>query len=158
MKVLVCALLLAACSSPTAPDADQPLTVTRLREGAFSFSYNSGIRDAQRLVIRDQATWQQTWNTIFSLTFPVPALPAVDFTREMVVLAALGERSSGGYSILIDSATETANGVTINVRSVSPGSNCGVTAALTQPLDIARVTRRDGSVAFAETTATQNCN
>lgn len=159
MKVLVFALFLAACSSPNAPDAAQPpLTVTRLRPEAFSFSYNSGLTEPQRLVVRDQATWQQTWDSIYRFSFPVPTLPAVDFAREMVIVAALGQKPTGGYSIFIDGATETANGVTINVRSVSPGGNCGVTAALTQPLDIARVTRREGAVSFSETATTQNCN
>lgn len=159
MKVLVFALLLAACSSPNAPDAaQQPLTVTRLRQGAVSFSYNSGVTDSQRLVIRDQATWQQTWDAIHRFMFPAPALPQVDFAREMVIVAALGQKPTGGYSIFIDGATETANGVTVNVRAVSPGNGCAVTLALTQPVDIARVTRREGNVAFAETNATLNCN
>ena len=159
MKVLVCALLLAACNAPNAPDENQePLTVTRLRQGAFSFSYNSGLTESQRLVIRDQATWQQTWDSIYRFSFPVPALPAIDFAREMVVVAALGQKPTGGYSIFVDGGTETANGVTINVRAVSPGSGCAVTLALTQPVDIARVTRRDGDVAFAEAHASQNCN
>jgi hypothetical protein len=158
MKVLVCALLLAACSSPTRPDESQSLTVTRLQSGELSFSYYSGITESRRLVVRDQAAWQQVWNDIYKFTFPAPALPAVDFTREMVIVAALGQRPTGGFSIFIDGATETANGVTINVRSVSPGAGCAVTLALTNPVDIARVSRRDGTVAFAETSATQNCN
>jgi hypothetical protein len=158
MKVLVCAFLLAACSSPNGPDASQPLSVTRLRAGTLSFSYHSGITQSQRLVIRDQAAWQQVWNDVYRFTFPAPELPTVDFTREMVVVAALGQKPTGGYSIFIDGATETANGVTINVRSVSPGANCAVTLALTSPVDIARVTRREAAVSFAETAATQNCN
>ena len=124
----------------------------------MSFSYNSGITESQRLVIRDQAAWQQVWNDVYRFTFPAPALPEVDFTREMVVVAALGQKPTGGYSIFIDGATETANGVTINVRSVSPGANCAVTLALTNPVDIARVTRREAAVNFSETAATQNCN
>lgn len=158
MKVLICALLLTACSSPTRPDESQSLTLTRLRSGDLSFSYNSGITESQRLVVRDQATWQQVWNDVYKFTFPAPALPAVDFTREMIVVAALGQRPTGGYSIFIDGATETATGVTVNVRSVSPGSSCAVTLALTNPVDIARVSRREAAVSFAETAATQNCN
>lgn len=158
MKVLLCALLLAACSSPSGPDASQPLTVTRLRSGTLSFSYNSGLTESQRLVVRDQATWQQVWNDIYKFTFPAPALPAIDFTRDMVIVAALGQKPTGGYSIFIDGATETANRVTINIRAVSPGPGCAVTLALTNPVDIARITRRDATVAFAETATTQNCN
>lgn len=157
MKVLVVALLLASCSSPNAPGSSEPLVLTRLRPDLFSYSYYSGIRDSQRLVIRDQAAWQQTWNTISIGMSPVSAPPAIDFSREMVIVAALGERPTGGFSIFVDAATETTNGVTITVRSVSPGSGCAVTLAITRPVDIARVTRRDGTVNFAETVAIQAC-
>jgi PrcB C-terminal len=155
---LLLTLALSACSSPTSADEQSPLTLTRLGPEGASLAYYSGLRDPQRLVIRDQATWQQTWSTIWSRTSPVPALPAADFDREMLIVAALGERPSGGFSILINGVTETANGVTVSVRSVSPGSGCITTLALTQPVDIARVTRRDGLVAFSETSAVQSCN
>jgi protease stability complex PrcB-like protein len=155
---LLLTLALAACSSPSSPDGQAPLAVTRLGPETASFTYYSGMRQSQRLVVRDQATWQQTWSTIWSNTSAVPALPAVDFDREMVIVAALGERTSGGFSILVDRVTESGNGLTVSVRSVSPGSSCIVTLALTQPVDIVRVTRRDGMVSFTETTAVQNCN
>jgi hypothetical protein len=155
---LLLTLALAACSSPSSPDEQTPVTVTRLGPEGASFTYYSGVRDAQRLVVRDQTAWQQTWTTIWSRTSPVPALPAADFDREMLIVAALGERNSGGFSILIDRMTETANGLTVSVRSVSPGSGCITTLALTQPVDIVRVTRRDGMVTFTETAAVQNCN
>ena len=75
-----------------------------------------------------------------------------------VILVALGERPTGGYSIFIDRVTELQDGsIEVLVRSVAPGPTCGVTAALTQPVDIARVPRRDGSVSFRELAETHNC-
>ena len=158
MKRFVClalVLLAAGCSSPTSPES---LTLVRLGSAAAPLTSYSGLRESQRLVIRDQATWQQTWSAIWSNTAPQPALPTIDFTREMVILAALGERPTGGYSIFVDSASETAAGVTIAVRSLASDSGCPVTLALTQPVDIARMTRRDGHVEFAETFAIQRCD
>ena len=155
----VLAIALAACKSPNAPDDVESLSLTRLGSAQSSFTTYSGLRDAQRVVIRDQAAWQQTWNAIWSGTgsSPVPALPAIDFTREMVIVAALGERPTGGFSIFVESASETADSVTINVRRVSPGNGCAVTLAFTRPVDIARMTRRDGVVVFNDTAMTQNC-
>ena len=155
---LLLTLALAVCSSPSSPDEQSPVTLTRLGVEGASYAYYSGVRDAQRLVIRDQATWQQTWSAIWSRNSPVPALPAIEFDREMVIVAALGERNSGGFSILIDRVTESTTGLTVNVRSVSPGNGCITTQALTQPVDIARVTRRDGMVTFTESATVQNCN
>jgi hypothetical protein len=158
VKVLVFTVLLASCNSPTEPSGNEPLTLTRLRADASPYSYNSALVQSQRLVIRDQAAWQQAWTTMWVITNRPPALPTIDFSREMVIVAALGERPTGGYGIFLDGATESATGVTINVRTVSPGNGCAVTLALTRPVDIARVTRRDGNVSFAELSSVQHCN
>ena len=140
--------------SPTAPS--EPLTVTRLGRSDSSLTYSSNLLTAQRTIVRDEAAWRTTWSSIWRTT-PVPDLPPVDFTREMVVVAALGQRPTGGFSIYIDSATAQESGVQIRIRTVSPGPRCGTTQAITEPVDVARVTRRDGSVTFEEVAETTNC-
>jgi len=134
------------------------IPVVRLRAEPYSFEYNSGLSSAARLVVRDAGVWQSLWTQIYQQRFPVPARPAIDFSREMVVVVALGTRSSGGYSILIDGASGEGANVAIAVRSIAPGQKCGVTAALTQPVDIARMPRRDGKVSFAEHAEVKECN
>lgn len=149
---------LACGSAPGTPsEADVPITVTRLRPEPASFTYSSGLKEPRRIVVRDQAAWRDIWTSIWRGHSPEPPLPEIDFGREMVVVAALGERPTGGYSIFIDSASEGPAGVTIRIRSVSPGAGCVTTQALTQPVDIARLPRRDGALAFVERVETQEC-
>ena len=148
----------AACSTANLNSAPGgPIQVTRLRSEPYSFSYNSGFDQPARLVVRDPAAWQSAWQQTFGRQRPVPPLPEIDFSREMVVLVALGSRASGGYTILIDGATSTDSGASIAVRSVSPGPKCGTTAALTQPVDIARVPRLTGNVSFVERNEVSQC-
>ena len=100
----------------------------------------------------------RVWIRIHARQSPVPPLPIVDFTKEMVLFAALGTRPSGGFSILIDGATEAGDGaLSVVVRSVAPGPKRGVTAALTEPVDLARLARRDTPVHFVERTETSDC-
>lgn len=147
-----------ACGSPTGSSLPgQPLGITRLRVEPFSLTYASGLREPQRLVVRDASTWPQAWSSIWRGTSPEPPIPQVDFGREIVVVAAMGERLTGGFTILIDSALEGTSGISIRIRSISPGSGCATTQALTQPVDIARVPRRDGPVTFDERLETQEC-
>ena len=155
----------AACggSELTQPsDSSQPpetaLTLVRLRDDPYSFSYYSGLDRPERLVIRDAEAWRAVWNQIYLRQQPVPSLPSVDFSREMMVVVALGARSSGGYSILLDGASEAANnGIEVVVNSSSPASDCIVTAAFTQPVDIARVSVRAGAVTFVERSQVFHC-
>ena len=151
-------LVLGACSDsaspPGEPGANVP--VVRLRSDPYPFAFYSGLDKPDRIVIRDPVTWQTVWKEIWRGSSEVPPLPAIDFSNEMIVVAALGARSTGGYRILIDGANEVANGgVNVTIRSTSP-LNCLVTEAFTQPVDIARVPIR-GRVEFTERSEVHQC-
>jgi hypothetical protein len=117
----------------------------------------SGITTHERRVIRDAVTWDAVWNQAMSRGSDPPELPLVDFNGEMVVLAAMGEQSSGGFAIVIDSVAEQDDGLEVTVVEVSPGCFCAVTTALTQPFTAVRVPRNDGEVRFVEHQLTIDC-
>jgi len=152
---------LGACSdstsSPGKPGANIP--VVRLRSEPYPFAFYSGLDKPDRIVIRDPVTWQIVWKKVWGGGYgdsKVPPLPAVDFSSEMILVAALGARSIGGYGILIDRAHEVANsGISVTIRSISP-LNCLVTEAFTQPVDIARLPVR-GRVEFTERSEVHQC-
>jgi hypothetical protein len=152
-------VLLSACASSGLTTLTSPTSVPviRLRAEPYSFEFASGLDTAARLVVRDAGAWKSLWAQIYEQRTPVPPVPTVDFSREMLVVAALGERSSGGYGILIDGASIEGANLTIAVRSISPGGACGVTLAATQPVDIARLPRRDGVVRFVERAEVMEC-
>jgi hypothetical protein len=139
-------------------DPGKTITVVRLRSEPYSFAYNTGLVESDRIVVRDAATWQTVWNKVWQNAGDVPPLPAVDFSSEMILVAALGSRNSGGYGILIDGATEAGDdGIDVVIRSISPGSGCGTTLALTQPVDIARLPLRAGKIEFTERAEVTSC-
>jgi hypothetical protein len=150
-----------ALRPPAAPDAQQPaarqpVALTRLAPGAEPLSSFSGLSERTRLVVRDAAEWKQAWSRIWGSQTP-PALPAVDFTREMVIIAGTGTRSSGGHRIAIDSAYIEGGTLHVVVRTEAPGANCLTSQALTAPVDVARVPRSEGQVTFSEMEASRSC-
>jgi hypothetical protein len=152
---LVAASVACAAAGITAPGQNVP--IVRLRAEPYAFTFVSGLDEPAQLVVRDAVTWQAIWTQINLRTSPVP-LPAVDFSREMIVVAALGSRSTGGYNILITGASEAEGGGTVfTINSVSPGSRCGTTQAFTQPVDIARVPLRTGVDRFIEVKRVTDC-
>ena len=153
------AIASAACSSTLAPAASrEPLPITRFTRTNAAFSSFSGIRTPTRAVVRDSSTWRTTWQQINQPFFPQPPLPAVDFTREMVLLAGMGTEPSGGYELLIERATRDTAGVDVQLRRISPGAGCPVSAVLTQPLDLVRVPFSDQPVRFNERAEVTSCN
>ena len=75
----------------------------------------------------------------------------------MVVVASMGGRATGGYSIEIVRVAETTDRLYVEVREVSPGRSCIVTMAGTAPVTAVRVPRRDLPVEFVERAETRDC-
>jgi hypothetical protein len=155
LRGLVAAAVVATVGGSVAAEAQHnfrpaPLSLSRLRAGATAFSSYAGIDDPIRTVIRDSTAWRQIWQQINRPFLPRPALPAVDFGREMIVVAALGSRPNGGYDVVIESAEQDSAGIQISVRVATPAAGCPVAATMTQPVDLARVPASDQPVRFRE--------
>lgn len=107
------------------------LTIRRI--GQWS---RTGVIEARRLVIRDATTWAEFWSEL-GLGDP----PGVDFSRDIVIAVAAGQRPSGGHGIAVKQITQTNGELTIEVIETRPGPNCIATTSLTQPVDVVVVSR-----------------
>ena len=143
--------------SPTPATGDGPVAVRRLRAEPYSFTFSSGFSDSARVIARDDVTWARAWEKVYERSGEVPRRPTVSFADSMVVVVALGERNTGGYSILVDGAARVRDTLAITVRRVSPGPRCGTTAALTQPVDIAVLPRLTLPVRWVEKAEVAKC-
>jgi len=113
----------------------------------------TGISEARRLVIKDANAWAQFWSEL-----GVGDRPAVDFTRDVVIAAAAGQRPTGGHEIAIDRVTKADGRLTVEVVETTPGPNCMTTASLTQPVDVVVVPAADaGNWSFKERKDIRGC-
>ena len=117
----------------------------------------SGITARERLVIRDPTEWPTMWSRIHAAQSPPPAVVQPDFNAEMAVVAALGEKPSGGFDIVIDSVTRHERGSIVYVTERSPGSGCMTTAVVTQPVHAVRAPKTDGTIWWRERSLVDNC-
>jgi hypothetical protein len=120
-------------------------------------SYYSGFEQSARIVVEDAEEWAQVWSRLWNNQHPVPPLPAVDFSREVVVVAAMGTRPNGGYSIRVQAAAVHEGSLTVRVVETSPGSRCVTTQAITTPTDVVRVARSGLPVRFTTATGVLSC-
>ena len=118
---------------------------------------NGGISQRARLVVRDRDEFNKIWTQIVRLVLNKPPLPEVDFSREMIVVAAMGQQPSR-YEIIIDGACELDNRFEVLVRSTK-FPTCGLEAGLPpESVDIVRFSKTDLPVVFRETEVTLDCN
>jgi hypothetical protein len=147
-----CAAVGISCGgSPAAPA--QTLAVTTVA----SFDLDGGAFAGETtLAIRDQPTWQNLWSQLNTGRVPLLPLPSIDFTTEMIVVAAMGVKPTAGYQVSIASATEQAGSVSVTVVETTPGL-CAVAQGLTAPVVVAKLPLRRGPVTFSVTQQVRNC-
>ena len=159
-------LLLAACSSgiqpgdgePDASRRDTPASVPGIQPmRQLVQEHGSGITDSTRRIVTDADEWAELWGEVYAQRGSAPPVPDLDFSREMVVLAALGTRPSGGHAIHIDSARTTVGALEIFVRRIVPGPTCGTTAALTEPVTAVALPRTSLPPRFVEREVVTDC-
>lgn len=117
----------------------------------------SGVTVRDRMVVSDPTSWSKVWLNVVMSHSPTPPVPPANFDRETIVIVAMGQRSTGGYIISIDSAAVAGDTVTLVVTERSPGRTCGTTAALSSPVAIARIFRPRATIRFDERTAVTDC-
>lgn len=150
IPLLVAAL---ACSgSPTAPGGPQ-LSFTTVVSAS-----HSGVTASRTQVVREDETWRQTWEEIHARQSERPARPAIDFGQEMLLLAALGERESGCYSVRITGVTDQGSRLVATVEEIVAGAGCACTQALTHPVHVVRLPRRSDPVEFETRRTVNRCS
>jgi type IV secretory pathway ATPase VirB11/archaellum biosynthesis ATPase len=82
-------------------------------------------------VYRSRASFER----LLEATMPgrAPALPHVDWSREEVVVIALGPRSSTGYSLRIRRVVERRRWIDVYIREQTPSLGDPATARVTYP-------------------------
>lgn len=118
-----------------------------LSDAAQVFYDNSiAFGDSARIVVRDTTTWRATWLRATRSQPSPPPMPSIDFTREMVIVAAAG-RMKPGDAIRVDSIGVLGSTTVLAVRTIVA---CQAFPADAFPFVIVRVPRRDGAVQFVE--------
>jgi hypothetical protein len=107
---------------------------------------------AVRLVIKNRDEYSDSWKR-FTARPPslMPPLPEIDFSKEILVVAAMGARPSSGYLTVIDGACEIDGQVEVFVSNVEDVSCGGQATLITHPADAVRLPRNDLPVVFHET-------
>jgi len=102
----------------------------------------TGVDEPLRALVRSEREWEDLWSRLAADRIPRPSPPPVDFSEEVVVVAAMGRRPTGGHAIRIDSVRYDKDTLWVDVTSVIPGPGCVTTQALTAPVAAVAVERR----------------
>lgn len=150
-------LAVAACRPAVRAPAQQAVSEGAVPLERVLSAAVSGLTEARRLVVRDAARWNALWPAIVGQQRPAPPPASVDFAASMLIVAAMGQRGTGGYEIHVERVTEREGALEVIVKEISPGEGCWLTQAMTAPVEIVKLARHDGPVAFVEERERRDC-
>lgn len=142
----------------SADACDLAVPITRLRPDADSYTQSSGFDQPVEILVRDAGRWAAVWHQLHGRARPVPPLPEIDFARELVIAAAMGNQRSGGYGIRIDRAWRERGVTVVVVRRIEPAAGCIWPTAITSPADIARLPAVPDPVEIRLESVERDCN
>jgi hypothetical protein len=93
----------------------------------------SAVKTERQLLITSKEEFAKIWEENFSAVYMPPKIPEIDFSKNMIVAAWLGEKNTGGFDIEIQSVTTENNVLVITFRHIQPGKTCMSSMALEYP-------------------------
>ena len=129
-----------------------PLRFGGTREFPRSPFHSFPSKTPFHLVIKTREEFSDFWKKLLAPVPPAkwPPLPEIDFSKEMVIVSAMGEKPSSGYWTIIDGACEVDGRVEVFISNID-GAWCSALSVLTSPADAVRIPRTDLPVVFRET-------
>jgi hypothetical protein len=115
----------------------------------------TGFTRRERIVIRTDDQWRELWARSTD-DDGMHLLPPVDFSREIVILAAMAPKPIGGYHVTIHSVYSDGGDYYVVVRETAPTEEC-TPPAVTAPVDVVRLERPAGRIFFVEQKGSHRC-
>lgn len=119
-------------------------------------SETSGMSSSIRAVVKDSTRFAEVWSEV--VRNPTAPRPAVDFTRYMVIVAAMGTRNSTGNTIELVSVDTIGGALNLHVALRVPGPNCIAGGVMTAPVDVARIPKSNRPVVFVDSYKPTDCS
>lgn len=99
---------------------------------------HSQAKDFRVELVTGDGEWERIWQIVKGLEEPLPSKPTVDFGREYVIAAFMGERSSSGYRIEVTAIEKKGRTLLVHLKKYETP---GMLTVMTSPFTLVRIPR-----------------
>lgn len=151
IMILIIASALVSCSD--AGSEREKISFEVILDGTYS-----AISEKRELKIDNDADYQKLMADVYKNLDQMPRIPDVDFKKHNLIAVFIGTRNTGGFLVNIDSITETAKGLNVEVNETKPGKNCMTIDMLTAPFTIVKIPKSEKKPVFKYRETVKDCN
>jgi len=138
-------ILLLATLALVQADKEESVSFSTIEKGMAS-----GFMAPQEMFVSSVKDWVDTWTTREGSVAPKRTHPAVDFDRDVVLVAALGMKPTGGYSIEITRVIKTKTDIQVFVKRTAPAEGSKPSGGPSSPFVLARMKKPTLPVTFRD--------
>lgn len=138
------------------PQNEEPEHLTLETLSQEYMGYPLMIEEAMLKVVRTQDELDELWQ-LPSSRVEKPETPAIDFNKYMLVVTAMGEQPTSGYSIEVTDTELKGDEWVLSVKETVPGPTCMNLMVITTPHHMALIPRTEKEINFEVTRVTVEC-
>ncbi len=140
MRKLVFLILIIglACAGPFRRSGalrDGPVPFQTILAGSHSLADTAFVE-----LIKNEREWEHIWLIAKGLVDPLPSRPTVDFKRQYVIAAFMGQRRSSGYRIEVTSIEKEGKILNVYIKRYETP---GMLTVVTNPFTLVRIPKGD---------------
>jgi hypothetical protein len=131
--------------------------------GTFAFPTRGELNVERRFVVRSNAEWERQWAQILPKLYDGTGRyirsepPPINFSREMILIAEMGLKGSGGFEVDIRRVRDRGTFLQAEVWQFSPDPRCHVVADNENPTDIVRVPASSKPIRWSVINRVRDC-
>ena len=144
---IILVLIILACAAPLRRGGrlvDGPVAFQTILAGSHSLADTSAV-----VLVKNESDWDKVWIQAKGKIDPLPSKPTVDFSKQYVIAAFMGERPSSGFRIEISAIEKRANILDVYIKKYETP---GMLTVVTNPFYLARLPRGDYELNVIEET------
>ena len=133
---LIFGLLVFACAGPFRGGerlTNGPVPYQTILAGSHSLVDSSSV-----VLVKSEKDWDRIWVEAKGKVDPLPSRPSVDFSKQYVIAAFMGERPSSGYHIEISAIEKDGDILNVYIKKYETP---GMLTVMTNPFYLARLPR-----------------
>ena len=143
--VIMTILTAFSCSAISRNVPDGPVENSVILSGA-----HSQVDSFQVNIVTGKSDWEHVWQQVMGGMEPTPKIPTVDFGRQYVIAAFMGQRTSSGYRIEIPSIVKKGKTLVVTVKKYETP---GMLPVVTNPYTLVRIPKGNYKLQLIEETA-----
>ena len=146
-------ILLASCGNTKIPHSDTEAEQATEQVEQIPFEIllqdaHGGSETPENRVVTDESSLSAFYIQINRMRKPGFPLPEIDFGKEAVAILCLGQKTTSGYSVIVDRIEETSDQQIIWTKEISPQPTDMVAMVICQPFTIVKFPRTEKELVF----------